>query len=87
MTERLNNEYALYIKYHRKFYSYAFEYFTKYIKCDNEMLSFIDAIFKEYCVSIQYKNNNTEEYQHVNLSVDNFINFIKDNYEEEKYYN
>ena len=57
MKDQFNNEYTLYIKYHKKFYGYAFEYFIKYIKTSDERLSFIDSVFKDNYIMIQHKDN------------------------------
>lgn len=69
--------YTCYINAHNAYYRYALDYFDEFIRKDNEDIVLLDIDFKINEVIISFENVETEEQFYRNISIEEFINYFK----------
>jgi hypothetical protein len=69
--------YTCFINAHRAYYRCALDYFDEFIRKDNEDIVLLDIDFKINEVIISFENVETEEQFYRNISIEEFINYFK----------
>lgn len=69
--------YTCFVNANSMYYRHALDYFEKFIKKGNEDIVLLDVEFKLKEIKIYFENIETEEEFYRNISIDEFINYVK----------
>lgn len=69
--------YTCFVNANSMYYRRALDYFEKFIKKGNEDIVLLDVEFKLKEIKIYFENIETEEEFYRNISIDEFINYVK----------
>lgn len=69
--------YTCFVNANSMYYRHALDYFKKFIKKGNEDIVLLDVEFKLKEIKIYFENIETEEEFYRNISIDEFINYVK----------